>query len=112
MARPKTGGRKAGMPNKRTLELEAARDLAMAKVIAAGMKVFEGDALALHQVTYRNLDLPLMTRLAAAAIAIRYEKPALASVQHGGKDGGPIEGRITVEFVDPPKRRDRGGSGI
>jgi phage terminase small subunit len=26
--------------------------------------------------------------------------------EHGGKDGCPIEGRITVEFVEPPKREN------
>jgi phage terminase small subunit len=25
--------------------------------------------------------------------------------EHAGKDGRPIEGKITVEFVSPPKRK-------
>jgi hypothetical protein len=66
--------------------------------------VFEGDALALLVLVYKDTELPLTMRMAAAQVAIRYEKPALSAVQHGGKDDGPIEGRITIEFVEPPKR--------
>jgi hypothetical protein len=102
----KTGGRKEGTKNKRTVERE--RELKAA--VSSFQKkttgnVFDGDALAFLVVIYTDMELPLGMRMAAAQAAIRYEKPALAAVQHAGKDDGPIEGRITIEFVEPPKRK-------
>ena len=48
-------------------------------------------------------------------LALHFERPERSELgrhhelftdkfEHGGKGGGPIEGRITVEFVEPPKR--------
>ena len=36
----------------------------------------------------------------------RYHKLFTDKFEHGGKDGRPIEGKITIEFVEPPKRKD------
>ena len=41
---------------------------------------FGGDALTLLQLTYRDRTRPIELRLEAAKAAIRYEKPALASI--------------------------------
>ena len=41
---------------------------------------FDGDALTLLQLTYRDGAHPIELRLEAAKAAIRYEKPALASI--------------------------------
>jgi hypothetical protein len=64
---------------------------------------FDGDAHAFLQVLYRDETKPVELRLDAAKAAIRYEKPALASVQASGKDGGPIVVEI-IEFVIPPDK--------
>jgi phage terminase small subunit len=43
----------------------------------------------------------------AALVALgRHHKLFTDKFEHGGKDGHPIEGRITIEFVDPPKRQN------
>jgi phage terminase small subunit len=42
----------------------------------------------------------------AALVALgRHHKLFTDKFKHGGKDGRPIEGKITIEFVDPPKRK-------
>jgi phage terminase small subunit len=42
----------------------------------------------------------------AALVALgRHHKLFTDKFEHGGKDGRPIEGRITIEFVEPPKRK-------
>ena len=38
----------------------------------------------------------------------RYHKMFTDKFEHGGKDGRPIEGKITIEFVEPPKRGSSG----
>jgi hypothetical protein len=104
----KTGGRKLGVKNKSTIEKRRALAAAVSKFQKKNKgNVFEGDALGLLVLVYKDNDLPLAMRMAAAQVAIRYEKPALSAVQHGGKDDGPIEGRITIEFVEPPKRKEK-----
>jgi phage terminase small subunit len=40
----------------------------------------------------------------AALVALgRHHRLFTDKFEHGGKDDGPIEGRITIEFVEPPK---------
>jgi hypothetical protein len=101
----KTGGRKKGVKNKRTAERERRLAAAVERVKEVLPLGFEGEAHDLLMLIYKDTSMPIETRLDAAKVAIRYEKPALAAVQHSGKDGGPIEGRITIEFVEPPKRK-------
>jgi phage terminase small subunit len=43
--------------------------------------------------------------LRALELIGKHHKLFTDKFEHGGKDGRPIEGRITVEFVDPPKRK-------
>jgi hypothetical protein len=79
--RPKTGGRKRGSKNKRTL----ARELAMADTAekittALGADGFAGDAHALLMTVYKNATQPIELRVLAAKAAIGYEKPRLAAV--------------------------------
>jgi hypothetical protein len=38
----------------------------------------------------------------------RHHKLFTDKFEHGGKDGLPIEGKITIEFVPPPKRNSSG----
>ena len=35
----------------------------------------------------------------------RHHKLFTDKFEHGGKNGSPVEGKITIEFVKPPKRR-------
>ena len=76
---PKTGGRPPGGRNKKTVQMEtAAAQIELAARLLA--EPFGGDALTLLQLTYRDSTRPIELRLEAAKAAIRYEKPALASV--------------------------------
>jgi hypothetical protein len=81
----KTGGRKAGSKNRRTLQIEAAGKDALEAVSAAlGTDAFDGDAHALLAAVYKDLAKPIELRVDAAKAAIRYEKPALSSVDQKG----------------------------
>jgi hypothetical protein len=81
----KTGGRKPGGLNKRTLALEAkAKEAAQKIETALGGKAFDGDSHALLMAVYKNVDYPMELRMDAAKAAIRFEKPALSSVDGKG----------------------------
>jgi hypothetical protein len=78
---PKTGGRKRGTPNKRTLERERAMAAAALKVAEVlGPEAFDGDAHALLMSVYKDTRFPIELRLDAAKAAVPYEKARLASV--------------------------------
>ncbi|MEN6449095.1 MAG: hypothetical protein ABFC96_01265 [Thermoguttaceae bacterium] len=79
-ARP-GAGRKKGQPNKRTIEREQAMADAAARVTEALSAPFDGDAHAFLMLLYKDCEQPVEVRLDAAKAAIRYEKPALASVE-------------------------------
>src|SRR5215207_200818 len=89
--RPKTGGRKAGTPNRRTREIEAAARQTVEQVTevlqAADMQPFDGDAHALLVAVYKNPAQEWNIRVDAAKVAIRYEKPALQNMEmkHSGE---------------------------
>jgi hypothetical protein len=74
----KTGGRKAGVPNRVS---RATRQAVTAYVAAAAEAIgpdrFLGDAHAFLSMVYQDPQLPLSVRLDAAKTAIRYERPAL-----------------------------------
>ena len=80
---PKTGGRKAGTPNKRTAALRTATATAAERISAAlGSEVFHGDAHALLMTVYKDLDQPIGLRMEAAKAALPYEKPRRASIEN------------------------------
>jgi len=90
--RPKTGGRKRGTPNKRTVARERAVTVAARKITAAlGHDAFQGDAHALLMAVYKDPHQPAELRIDAARAAIGYEKPRLAAVE------AKVEGRLTLE---------------
>ena len=72
----KTGGRKAGTPNKKTAALKQA----VVEAVGALPDAFEGDSYAFLATVYKNQALPLGVRLDAAKTAIAYERPRLANV--------------------------------
>lgn len=81
------GGRKAGTPNKAT----AARE---AEIKADGLAPLDYMLKVLRDDTAEKAD-----RMWAAEKAAPYVHPKLASVEHSGKDGGPLVVEI-VRFAD------------
>jgi hypothetical protein len=80
---PKTGGRKAGTLNKRTVALRTATATAAEQISATlGLEVFHGDAHALLMTVYKDLNQPIGLRMEAAKAALPYEKPRLASIEN------------------------------
>ena len=80
---PKTGGRKAGTPNKRTVALRTATATAAEQISAAlGSEVFHGNAHTLLMTVYKDLKQPIGLRMEAAKAALPYEKPRLASIEN------------------------------
>jgi hypothetical protein len=74
-------GRPKGAPNKRKRELDAG-------IAASGM-----DPLDYMLAVMRSPKSPPALRFEAAKRAAPYRHPKLASIEHTGKDGGPIETR-------------------
>lgn len=92
-SRKKTGGRKAGVPNKRTQEFQA-------KVAASGLSPLDFMLEILHSKPPRgaNVEQKLahqQQRFEAAKAAAPYVHAKLASVEHSGKGGGPLTVNIT-----------------
>jgi hypothetical protein len=88
----KTGGRRKGTPNKRTLELQA---LAVAEPRA-------DTPLGFLMAVYQNPELPIELRVDAAGKAARYVHPAMAATTLKGEDHQPI--RHVFEWAsDPPE---------
>jgi len=89
----KTGGRKAGTPNKRTVHQE--RVLAQAVEKLAG-KAFKGDALAFLRSVYKGTLYPFETRLDAAKAALPYEmtKPVATPGANLGGEMIPLVERL------------------
>jgi hypothetical protein len=80
-------GRKKGVPNKRTAELQA-------QVEASGLTPLEF----LLNIMRDGVNEP-RDRMAAAIAAAPYVHAKLASVEVAGKDGAAIPVSMTVEFV-------------
>ena len=94
------GGRAAGVPNKRSDRFRTAIQEKAKKLEALVPGAFEGDAHALLMAVYKDPAHELTLRVDAAKAAIRYEKPALSSVDSTGD-----EVRRAVVRV-PPKEED------
>jgi hypothetical protein len=85
------GGRRRGTKNKRTVERERAVAEAATKIAGAlGPDAFEGDALSLMQLTYRDEKQPLPIRLSAAQAAIQFERPRLTAMK------AEVTGKLTL----------------
>lgn len=68
-------GRPPGRKNNKTLAMEEAARKAMATIDDA----FDGDAHAFLQAVYRDPNMPIEVRIAAAGRALRVEKPVLSA---------------------------------
>jgi hypothetical protein len=90
--RPKTGGHRRGVKNKRTVALERVQAETAGKIAdALGAQAFAGDAHALLMGVYKDESQPIELRVHAAKAAIGYEKPRLTAVD------AKVEGGITLE---------------
>ena len=88
--RPKTGGRRRGVKNKRTMALERAQvETAVQIADVLGGQAFAGDAHALLMGVYKDQSQPVELRVQAAKAAVGYEKPRLTAVD--SKDDGGID---------------------
>jgi hypothetical protein len=76
----KTGGRQKGTPNRSTIERQQAYAERAEILHDALPEAFQGDAHALLMAAYKDPALPMDLRVDAAKAAVRYEKPALSSV--------------------------------
>jgi hypothetical protein len=100
--RPKTGGRKKGTPNKRTVAAtEAAQQAALVLAEALGEHAFPGDAHALLMSVYKDTRLAIDLRADAAKAALPYEKPRLQSTTLSGNLGVTHEERLAFLEGDP-----------
>jgi hypothetical protein len=90
-------GRKAGIANKRTLELRA---------IAEGQPR-EGTPLGFLTSVYRNEALPIELRIDAAGKAAPYVHPRLTAVTLGGDKENPLQTVSRIELI-PVEPRPRG----
>ncbi len=100
----KTGGRKKGTPNRRTVEKQAVALKRQERVLASGvtpLEVMIADMRFHHAAAFAELDrgpdadldkvaTSLSAARAAAKDAAPYIHPRLAAIEHTGKDGGPI----------------------
>jgi hypothetical protein len=79
----KTGGRRKGSRNRKTVLLEEKGREALAN--ALGPHAVDVDAHSLLMAIYKNEAHPIELRLEAAKAAIRFEKPALGSIDQSVK---------------------------
>lgn len=86
-ARP-GAGRKAGAATKRTREI--------ADAVSEGLTPLE-----FLTNIYRDVSEDMARRVDAAKAAAPYVHAKLANIEMTGKDGGPIDHSIVVEFVKP-----------
>ncbi len=90
MPRPKTGGRKKGTPNKANQDIQAKLlelgcDPIEGMAIIAGRSMEEGE-LQLAGQMYKEL--------------AQYVAPKRKALEVTGKDGGPMQSRWEVEFIN------------
>jgi len=95
----KTGGRKAGTRNRRTVESERAATEAARKISATIKGAFEGDAHELLMAVYKDPDQPLQVRIDAAKAALPYEKARRVATEPKEPERGPV--KITFKLDHP-----------
>lgn len=95
------GGRRRGTKNKRTVERDrAVADAAVKIATVLGPDAFEGDALTLMQIIYRDENQPPALRLSAAQAAIPFERPRLTSVKAEMTSNLSLADLVTMSFRD------------
>jgi hypothetical protein len=94
----KPRGRPPGSKSSYTKEREKALKETAKKLSRALPGAFDGDAHALLMAVYKDPSQEWKLRINAAVAAIRYEKPALASIDHKGK----VDSELGVTFTWQP----------
>lgn len=88
----KTGGRRAGTPNKTNARVQAAMAVAAQKIESLlGEGAFPGKAHDFLVAVYKDPSQNIRDRIECAGKAVQFELPRLAAVTHSGPKGGPIE---------------------
>lgn len=102
-------GRPPGARNRRTEAVVAASE-EMARAIEDALpEAFTGDAHALLMAVYKDMTKDLQVRVDAAKAAIRYEKPALSSVEAQVDANVKASVRsIERRIIDPSNRHAEG----
>ncbi len=98
-------GRKKGIPNRMTAELRTAAlgsgesplDFLLRKMRSPAPTRYDCEPTTAFAIRYRQWE---ELCLEAAKAAAPYVHPRLAVVENVGKDGGPMQHKLTVEFVD------------
>lgn len=99
----KTGGRKKGTKNKKTVALEVAAQKVIDKlgnVIGEG-NIFQGDAHAYLMTVYKDPNQPENFRLDAAKAAIRFERPQLAHIESKNETEVRYVARVPTKAEKP-----------
>lgn len=92
----KSGGRKKGTPNRRTIAQQAMENGLKEKLEEAlGPNAFDGDAHAFLTWCYKNDSVPLNFRIESAGKAVAYEKPKL---QTHTVEGGDKPVKMVIEW--------------
>lgn len=92
--RPPTSGRKKGTPNRITLAKTA-------EIAASGLTPLDYMLSVMRDATAEDGRRDDMAKAAAPYVHSR-----LATTEHKGPDGGPIQHSMEVTFVEAPKRED------
>src|SRR5256885_7285693 len=120
----KTGGHKAGTPNRRGEKRKAAIKAVAERLAAAIPEAFDGDAHAYLMAIYKDPSHETAVRIDAARAALPFEKPRLSPVepQRAADDHVPLAERLkayareeafkasarkVVEFTKPSEHDDR-----
>ena len=96
----KTGGRKAGTRNRRTVENDRAATEAARKISATIKGAFEGDAHELLMAVYKDPDQLLQVRIDAAKAALPFEKPRRVATEPKEPERGPVKFTLTLDHPD------------
>ena len=93
-------GRKKGSTNQRIKRLRSEMRAVALRIKQVIPEAFDGDGHALMVAIYKDPDMPIDLRLEAAKAAVRYEKPALSSVEHSGVVGQVYVARMPAKVDD------------
>lgn len=111
-------GRKKGIPNKVTTAIRekiAASGRSPLEVMMKAMHAFEaaadkmkaGDILVVDKKVITHLSL-LKSAAEVGSMAAPYVHPKLQTIEHTGKDGGPIENTVTLSAEESYLRMVKG----
>src|SRR5438874_11323234 len=106
----KTGGRKAGTPNRRGEKRKAVIRAVAERLAAAIPEAFDGDAHAYLMAIYKDPSHETAVRIDAARAALPFEKPRLSPVepQRADRDHVPLAERLKAYLREEQIEASRG----